>query len=159
MRWLSTIAEAGDGALTIEKMRLDETGFPQPTGEFEELAADAVVLALGQEPELGLLDGVPGVEFDHGTVRVGPNMMTGHPGVFAGGDMIPSERTVTVAIGHGKKAARNIDAWLRGQDRSPARQRDAGHLRPAQPVVLRRRARHRPAGAGDRPAGRPPSTR
>ena len=41
-------------------------------------------------------------------------MMTGYPGIFAGGDMVPSERTVTVAVGHGKKAARNIDAWLRG---------------------------------------------
>ena len=41
-------------------------------------------------------------------------MMTGCPGVFAGGDMVPSERTVTVGVGHGKKAARNIDAWLRG---------------------------------------------
>jgi 2-oxoacid:acceptor oxidoreductase delta subunit (pyruvate/2-ketoisovalerate family) len=40
--------------------------------------------------------------------------MTGHAGIFAGGDMVPSERTVTVAVGHGKKAARNIDAWLRG---------------------------------------------
>ena len=41
-------------------------------------------------------------------------MMTGHRGIFAGGDMVPSERTVTVAVGHGKKAARHIDAWLRG---------------------------------------------
>ena len=38
----------------------------------------------------------------------------GSPGVFAGGDMVPSERTVTVGVGHGKKAARHIDAWLRG---------------------------------------------
>jgi 2-oxoacid:acceptor oxidoreductase delta subunit (pyruvate/2-ketoisovalerate family) len=41
--------------------------------------------------------------------------MTGAKGIFAGGDMVPSERTVTVAVGHGKKAARNIDAWLRGR--------------------------------------------
>ena len=41
-------------------------------------------------------------------------MMTGAPGIFAGGDMVPGERTVTVAVGHGKHAARNIDAWLRG---------------------------------------------
>ena len=41
-------------------------------------------------------------------------MMTGHAGLFAGGDMVPAERNVTVAIGHGKKAARHIDAWLRG---------------------------------------------
>ena len=30
-------------------------------------------------------------------------MMTGHPGIFAGGDMASSERTVTVALGHGKR--------------------------------------------------------
>ena len=36
--------------------------------------------------------------------------MTGAPGVFAGGDAVPSERTVTVGVGHGKKAARSIDA-------------------------------------------------
>ena len=53
-------------------------------------------------------------EIDKGTVKVDRNMMTGYAGIFAGGDMVPSERTVTVAVGHGKKAARNIDAWLRG---------------------------------------------
>ena len=96
-------------------MELDETGFPQPTGELEELEADSLVLALGQEADLSLLDGVPGLEVEDGVVQVGPDMMTGHPGIFAGGDMVPAERTVTVAVGHGKQAARNIDAWLRGE--------------------------------------------
>ena len=64
----------------IEKMELDETGFPQPTGELEELEADSLVLALGQETDLSLLDGVPGIEVEDGVVKVGPNMMTGHPG-------------------------------------------------------------------------------
>jgi NADPH-dependent glutamate synthase beta subunit-like oxidoreductase len=114
MMWLSTITKAGEGSITIEKMRLDDTGFPRPTGEFEELPADSVVLALGQEADLALLDGVPGVETSDGVVHVGEDLMTGHPGIFAGGDMAPGERTVTVAIGHGKKAARNIDGWLRG---------------------------------------------
>jgi 2-oxoacid:acceptor oxidoreductase delta subunit (pyruvate/2-ketoisovalerate family) len=72
------------------------------------------VLALGQQADLSLLDGVAGVEIADGVVGVGPDMMTGHPGIFAGGDMVPAERTVTVAVGHGKKAARHIDAWLRG---------------------------------------------
>jgi len=120
MMWLSTIARADEGKLTIEKMRLDETGFPQPTGELTELAADTVVLALGQEAELALLDGVPGITIDDGVVAVGPDLMTGHPGIFAGGDMVPAERTVTVAIGHGKKAAHGIDAWLRGAKPSAA---------------------------------------
>jgi NADPH-dependent glutamate synthase beta subunit-like oxidoreductase len=115
VKWLSTIREAGESSITVEKMMLDEKGMAQPTGEFETLAADSVVLALGQDVDLSLLEGVPGLEIDGGVVKVDANMMTGHPGIFAGGDMVPGERTVTVGIGHGKLAARNIDAWLRGE--------------------------------------------
>ncbi len=114
IKWLSTIRHAGDQSITIEKMRLDDAGQPQPTGEFEDLAADSLVLALGQDVDLGLLEGVPGLEVADGVVKVGPEMMTGHAGIFAGGDMVPAERTVTVAVGHGKQAARHVDAWLRG---------------------------------------------
>jgi 2-oxoacid:acceptor oxidoreductase delta subunit (pyruvate/2-ketoisovalerate family) len=114
IKWLSTIKQAGEKEITVEKMALDDKGFPQPTGEFETLEADSVVLALGQDVDLGLLNGVPGLEVNDGVVKVGSNMMTGHPGIFAGGDMVPAERNVTVAVGHGKKAARHIDAWLRG---------------------------------------------
>jgi 2-oxoacid:acceptor oxidoreductase delta subunit (pyruvate/2-ketoisovalerate family) len=117
MMWLSTIARADEGKLVIEKMALDETGFPQPTGEFTELDADTVVLALGQEAELSLLDGIPSVTITGGVVQVGADLMTGRPGIFAGGDMVPAERTVTVAIGHGKKAAHSIHAWLTGDQR------------------------------------------
>ncbi|WP_295384870.1 NAD(P)-binding protein [uncultured Thiodictyon sp.] len=121
IKWLSTIKNMSDeGTLTVERMELDATGFPQPTGEFETLEADSLVLALGQDVDLSLLNGVPGLEVEGGVVQVGPNMMTGRPGIFAGGDMVPSERTVTVGIGHGKKAARNIDAWLRGEVYTPA---------------------------------------
>ena len=119
MRWLSTVKHAEAGKLVIEKMKLDDTGFPQPTGEFGELEADCLILALGQDADLTVLADVPGVTFTDGVVEVGPNMMTGHPGIFAGGDMVPAERTVTVGIGHGKKAARNIDAWLRSQGGRP----------------------------------------
>ena len=122
VKWLSTIKQAGgDGALTIEKMRLDDKGNPQPTGEFETLEADSLVLALGQDVDLTLLDNVDGLEVRDGVVQVDPDtLMTGHPGLFAGGDMVPAERNVTVAVGHGKKAARHIDAWLRGQKLAPA---------------------------------------
>ena len=120
MKWLSTIKNVEAGSITVEKMQLDDKGFPQPTGELETLQADSVVLALGQDVDLSLLEGVPGLEVKDGVVQVGPNMMTGVPGIFAGGDMVPSERTVTVAVGHGKKAARHIDAWLRGKTYVPA---------------------------------------
>jgi 2-oxoacid:acceptor oxidoreductase delta subunit (pyruvate/2-ketoisovalerate family) len=116
MKWLSTIKRAEAGKLLIERMELDESGFPQPTGETEELEADSLVLALGQQADLSLLDGVPGLRVEDGVVQVDERMMTGHPGIFAGGDMVPAERTVTVGVGHGKQAARNIDAWLRGAE-------------------------------------------
>ena len=116
MKWLSTIKTIDGDRLQIEKKALDEKGFPQPTGEFETLEADSLVLALGQDVDLSLLDKAPGIEIENGVVKVAPNMMTGRPGVFAGGDMAPSERTVTVAVGHGKKAARHVDAWLRGAE-------------------------------------------
>ncbi|MFO1324645.1 MAG: NAD(P)-binding protein [Burkholderiales bacterium] len=120
IKWLSTIKNMADeGTLTVEKMALDDKGFPQPTGEFETLEADSLVLALGQDVDLSLLENVPGLEIKDGVVQVGPNMMTGYVGLFAGGDMVPSERTVTVAVGHGKKAARHIDAWLRGTQYAP----------------------------------------
>ena len=114
MKWLSTIKQAGDEGITIEKMELDANGVPQPTGEYETLEADSVVLALGQDVDLGPLNGVPGVEAHDGVVKVDDNLMTGYAGIFAGGDMVPTERNITVAVGHGKKAARHIDAWLRG---------------------------------------------
>jgi NADPH-dependent glutamate synthase beta subunit-like oxidoreductase len=114
IKWLTTIKEIVGSTLTVERMTIDDKGRPQPTGEFETLEADAVVLALGQDSDSDFLRSVPGVEFKWDTVVVDHQMMTGHPGIFAGGDMVPAERTVTVAVGHGKKAARCIDAWLRG---------------------------------------------
>jgi len=120
VKWLSTIKQAGESSITVEKMALDEKGFPQPTGEFETLEADSVVLALGQDVDLSLIEGVPGLTVQDGVVQVNAQMMTGHPGIFAGGDMVPAERNITVGIGHGKKAARNIDAWLSGTAYAPA---------------------------------------
>ena len=119
-RWLRTIAAVGDSTLRLEKMTLDEAGMPQPTGEFEELDADSVVLALGQDVDRSLLDSTPGVRVVDGVVEVDDAMMTGRPGVFAGGDAVPSARSVTQSIGHGKRIAAGIDAWLRQADPAPA---------------------------------------
>ena len=77
--------------------------------------------------------------------------MTGHPGIFAGGDVIGGPRTMTAATGHGKKAARAIDAWLRGETyAAPAKHPpvDFGMLN--LPLYPRRRphAHERAAGRG-----------
>ena len=114
INWLRTITAFDGPELQVELMELDESGYPQPTGRFETLAADTVILALGQESDTAFLRDVPGVEIERdGTVRVSTGFETGCPGLFAGGDMVPCERTVTIGVGHGKKAARHIDGWLR----------------------------------------------
>ena len=113
MNWLRTITEMGEEDLTVEIMELDGEGRAHGTGRFEKLAADTVILAVGQEADTGFLHAIPGMLFDRDVVRVDPDtLMTNVPGIFAGGDMVPSERTVTVGVGHGKKAARCIDKWL-----------------------------------------------
>jgi NADPH-dependent glutamate synthase beta subunit-like oxidoreductase len=114
INWLRTISAFDDHEIQVEQMELDDAGRPRPTGRFETLTADTVIMALGQETESAFMRSLPGVEFDAGgSVRVSPTLMTGCPGVFAGGDMVPCERTVTIGVGHGKKAAHYIDAWLR----------------------------------------------
>ncbi len=115
IHWLRTIKDIEQTHIQVELMWMDERGYPQPTGQFETLEADSLILALGQDSESSFLQTLPGVRFKpDGTVLVDSRMMTGEPGIFAGGDMVPCERTVTVAVGHGKKAARHIDAFLRG---------------------------------------------
>ncbi len=115
INWLRTIHEVDEDQIKVERMELDENGRPKPTGEFETLQADALILALGQNIDSQLMQHMPAIDFSKdGTVQVDENMMTGHTGIFAGGDMVPSERTVTVATGHGKKAARHIHAFVSG---------------------------------------------
>jgi len=120
IHWLRTIKSIDQSAVTVEVMAIGEDGRPKPTGEFETLEADDLIMALGQDTDTGFLEKVEGVDFqEDGTVIVNANMMTGRRGLFAGGDMVPSERTVTVAVGHGKKAARHIDAFLKGSVHIP----------------------------------------
>lgn len=115
INWLRTIKEIDQTRIQVEIMNINVEGYPEPTGRFETLEADALILALGQDTDSGFLQNLAGIQFKpDGTVIVDANMMTGQVGIFAGGDMVPSERTVTVAVGHGKKAARHIDAFLHG---------------------------------------------
>ena len=113
MNWLRTISQVDSGEMQVEIMELDDDGRARGTGRFETLEADTVILALGQEADSDFLRSIPGMRFDGDVVQVDPrSLMTDVPGIFAGGDAVPSERTVTVGVGHGKKAARMIDLWL-----------------------------------------------
>lgn len=112
IHWLRTIKSIDQQSFTVEVMRI-ENGRPVPTGEVETLEADSLILALGQDTDTDFLKKAPGMAFkEDGTVIVGPDMMTTCEGVFAGGDVVPGERSVTIAVGHGKKAARFIHGYL-----------------------------------------------
>ena len=113
MNWLRTMNQFDEGHMQVEIMEINDEGKAVGTGRYETLEADTVILALGQEADSGFLRTIPGMRFDGDVVQVDPNtLMTDVPGIFAGGDAVPSERTVTIGVGHGKKAARVIDRWL-----------------------------------------------
>jgi formate dehydrogenase (NADP+) beta subunit len=120
IHWLRAITGLDEGQLTVEVMALDADGKPRGTGTFETIEADDLILALGQDTDTGFLKGVHGVVMrSDGTVEVDERMMTGRPGLFAGGDMVPAERSVTYAVGHGSRAATHIDAYLRHRVAEP----------------------------------------
>jgi NADPH-dependent glutamate synthase beta subunit-like oxidoreductase len=86
------------------------------TGEFEKIAIDSLLLALGQEGDTEFLRSITDISFkEDGTPVLNAERMTGYDGIFAGGDIIAGERSATIAIGHGKKAAKYMDAYLRGE--------------------------------------------
>jgi NADPH-dependent glutamate synthase beta subunit-like oxidoreductase len=124
MRWLSTVSGFDGSHLVLEKMRLNHDGFPEPTGECENLDADSLVLALGQDTDLALLANTDGIHVEGGVIDILPSMMTGEKGIFAGGDAVPSSRTATMAIGHGKQAAHGIDAFLSGREEDVSTRHD-----------------------------------
>jgi NADPH-dependent glutamate synthase beta subunit-like oxidoreductase len=114
MRWLRTVQRVEPGRIVVERMVVDEDGRARPTGELEVIDADTLVLSIGQDVDLSVIASAPGARVVDRVVVVDDRMMTGCPGLFGGGDMVPCERTVAVAVGHGEKAARSIDVWLRG---------------------------------------------
>jgi glutamate synthase (NADPH/NADH) small chain len=93
---------------------------PVPGSEFV-LEADMVVMALGQEPLLDLLDALPGLRHDRGRVLVDPATgATSIPKLFAGGDCLRNGGEVVDAVRDGKAAARGIHASFRASPTVPS---------------------------------------
>jgi NADPH-dependent glutamate synthase beta subunit-like oxidoreductase/ferredoxin len=82
--------------------------------------ADAVILAIGQTPDLSFLLPEDGIELTaRGTIKVDPNTLkTTAEGVFAGGDVAFGPRIAIEAVANGKRAATAIDNFLRSADGS-----------------------------------------
>jgi 2-oxoacid:acceptor oxidoreductase delta subunit (pyruvate/2-ketoisovalerate family) len=113
---LRSIGMIDGNSVLLNKMNYDEeNNILTQLGESEVLTADFTIFAIGQSVDTGVLNGMDDVKVsEKGIVEVDSNMMTGVAGIFAGGDVVQGKRTVTHAIGHGKKAAKCIDAYLRG---------------------------------------------
>ena len=80
------------------------------------IKADSVIFAIGLKPDKHLIE-KQGLELDEkGLIKLNENCMTNIEGVFAGGDVAQSKATVCKAIENGKKAAEEIDKYIREKD-------------------------------------------
>jgi len=79
------------------------------------LDVDTVIVAIGQKPNPLIGKVTPGLKINpNGTIWVNENLTTSIPGVFAGGDIITGADTVISAMGAGKRAAVEIDKYIKG---------------------------------------------
>lgn len=88
----------------------------------QQIEADLVILAIGQQPDLAFLRPEDGISLTPaGTIRVDPKTLaTSAAGIFAGGDVAFGPRNLIEAIANGKQAASSIHAFL-ANDSEPRR--------------------------------------
>ena len=116
-------------ALKVQRCELgepDEKGRRKPVpveGAFEEIAVEIIIESIGNGPNPLIPKTTQGLSVTrHGTLVVDEaTMMTTRKGVFAGGDIVAGASTVILAMGHGRKAAAAIDAYLKAEaEETPA---------------------------------------
>jgi NADPH-dependent glutamate synthase beta subunit-like oxidoreductase len=112
---LKSIKSISKNTITLEQMKV-EKGKAVGCNEFETIEADVLIIADKQETDSAFLRSLTGLIINEdGTIKIDSQRMTGYEGIFAGGDMLPGEnRSATIAIGQGKKAAKYIDAFVKG---------------------------------------------
>ncbi|MBW1888598.1 MAG: FAD-dependent oxidoreductase [Deltaproteobacteria bacterium] len=120
---------SGDGKVSLlecVKMELgppDESGRARPIpvkGSDFRVDADTVIAAIGQTPNPEFVKGLGLRVSEVGTIKVNENTLsTTTEGVFAGGDAVTTEpQSVVEAMASGRKTARSIDAYLKGESLS-----------------------------------------
>jgi formate dehydrogenase (NADP+) beta subunit len=85
------------------------------------IPCDTVILAIGQSSDTSFLKPADGIETTRqGTLKINPDtLMTTAPGIFAAGDIAFGPRLIINAVADGKKAAVEIDKYLRGSEWKP----------------------------------------
>jgi dihydropyrimidine dehydrogenase (NAD+) subunit PreT len=108
--WESTPIEiTGNGKVTGLKCR-------KPDGSEFEIACDMIILAIGQQKQVGFFQNL-GIETDEkGRVRVNELMQTSNPRIFAGGDCVNGGAEAVDAAQMGKLAAQGIHFAIFGEN-------------------------------------------
>ena len=110
-------------ALECVKMEFGEVGkdgrpstHEVPGSEFQ-IPCDTIIVAIGNRPSPLIANTCAELKTtDKGTIEVDPEtLQTSIPGIFAGGDVVSGAETVINAMGHAKRAARNINKFLKGE--------------------------------------------
>jgi len=105
--------------MKLEKMRqteMDASGRRgvEPTGEFEVLEVDSVIMSVGQKINADGFESIAKNKRGNIQIQAG-SFATNLPGVFAGGDAIGTGAGIAIeAIADGKNAAQSIDQFLKG---------------------------------------------
>ena len=114
---------AGLELLNVKRMAFVEGKLELETVQDSEdiLEADEAIIAIGQIPDVGFLTEGGKIKLTpRGTVEVDEKTgMTSWKGIFAGGDVIRGTASVVQAIADGQRAAKAIDAYIRGVDFEP----------------------------------------
>jgi heterodisulfide reductase subunit A-like polyferredoxin len=94
-----------------------------PGSEYD-IEIDQLIPAIGQRPDLSVLENVMGLDFSRwGTIEVDPiTYATNRDGVFAGGDMQTGPWVAIRAIAAGREAAESIVRYLDGRDMAEGRE-------------------------------------
>jgi NADPH-dependent glutamate synthase beta subunit-like oxidoreductase/Pyruvate/2-oxoacid:ferredoxin oxidoreductase delta subunit len=116
---LQSVSDRAQDGLELQCIRVHFEAGATP-GEFEvtpihdrnfTIDADIVVPAIGQIPDISGLQDL--LESDGTLLRIDERHQTSRAGIFAGGDLVSMQRFVTAAFGFGKRAAIEIDSYLK----------------------------------------------
>jgi len=106
-------------AIEIQHQKLgdfDRSGRRRPVpveGSEFPLAVDMLIPAIGQQPDGACADEAGLALNRNATFKVGRELATSRPGVFAAGDAVSGPATVIEAVAQGNRVARAVDAYLR----------------------------------------------
>jgi putative selenate reductase len=149
-------AARGGRVVALECVR-NELGEPDADGrrrpvrlegsEFE-IEADAIILAVGQQPDLAFLDGSGVAIRRDGTIPTGPDGRVAHAdNVYAGGDVVRGPAIIVEACADGRRAAEAICARLGIAFEPPAARAtllSAGEIVQVKRARARKEAQHEP---------------